>query len=187
MDKAYTADEIESLFREFISKELMVVLLFLSNVTTIQLLIHDGDGCRQLAEVQVHRENEKIISDSIKCVKSLIKINKEDDSSSQTWQLFHSQTKDHRALMSHLAQVLDEAESKVLKDLAADKLLPNMSLAFPLGHYDTKVIRSNLFTFLPLPIPTGFPCNIHALFALAPDRQRLANLNENCMKGSRDR
>ncbi|KAA1478276.1 hypothetical protein DENSPDRAFT_741097, partial [Dentipellis sp. KUC8613] len=35
-----------------------------------------------------------------------------------------------------------------------------------------------LFTYLPLPLKTGLPAHIHALFALTPDRQHLRNAEE---------
>ncbi|KAK0502390.1 hypothetical protein EDD18DRAFT_1048553, partial [Armillaria luteobubalina] len=44
-----------------------------------------------------------------------------------------------------------------------------------------------LFTYLPLPIRTGFPCHVHGLFALTQSRQNLTNKTEiGIVRGSDD-
>ena len=40
------------------------------------------------------------------------------------------------------------------------------------------VTGGRLFTFLPLPLKTGFPAHVHALFALTQSRQNLHNSGE---------
>lgn len=61
--------------------------------------------------------------------------------------------------------------------LKEHKLLPTVGLATSLK-YSGQQNSGRLFTYLPLPIPTGFPVHIHALFALTSSRQSLRNPRE---------
>ena len=68
-----------------------------------------------------------------------------------------------------------------------EKLTATVALAIqtdilPGGHS----APGRLFTHLPLPSGTNYPCNIHAPFALTVDRQALRNENEKFVKGSDD-
>jgi hypothetical protein len=53
--------------------------------------------------------------------------------------------------------------------LAADKLSPIVELALPL---DGAPIGGSLYTLLPLPIETGFPVHVNAVFALTSESAR---------------
>ena len=68
--------------------------------------------------------------------------------------------------------------------LTADKLSPIVELAMPL---DGAPIGGSLYTLLPLPIETGFPVHVNAVFALTPDRQSLKNIAEAGTLQSRER
>jgi sacsin len=74
------------------------------------------------------------------------------------------------------------ASEKVLKK---HKLRADVGLAFPLNSIGPDA--GQLFTFLRLPIKTGFPAHIHSLFSLTPSRQNLRPHGENgIVKGSDD-
>ncbi|EEB88370.1 hypothetical protein MPER_13829, partial [Moniliophthora perniciosa FA553] len=49
-----------------------------------------------------------------------------------------------------------------------------------------KFSAGRLFTFIPLPLSTGFPVHVHGLFALTPSRQHLRNNSEHVVKQSDD-
>ena len=57
-------------------------------------------------------------------------------------------------------------------------MIPDVSLAIPLSIATQAETGGRLFTFLPLPLKTGFPTHIHAPFALTQSRQYLRNSGE---------
>ena len=69
--------------------------------------------------------------------------------------------------------------------MEAEKLTATVALAMQTGVLPDAPGR--LFTYLPLPSGTDYPCNIHAPFALTLDRQTLRNEKEvGLVKGSDD-
>jgi hypothetical protein len=111
----------------------------------------------------------------------------------RSWRILRASF-DEQKSVQELKRRFDGDPSAVLDK---NKLVPDVGLAIPLG--GTRVSRSRdsqlgdvadseagagagreetgivgrLFTFLPLPIQTDFPCHVHALFALKQDRQGL--------------
>ncbi|KAI0311764.1 hypothetical protein OF83DRAFT_1068263, partial [Amylostereum chailletii] len=63
-------------------------------------------------------------------------------------------------------------------------MTPQVGLAAPL---DGPSDSGRLFTFLPLPISTGYPCSINGTFALTVDRQHLLNPEEQVAERSHDK
>jgi hypothetical protein len=186
-----TPKVIERMFSDFIAKELPVVMLFLSNLSLIELLVRDDDGYKSIAKAYIKRSECTEIEEKMTYSKIVVTmVRGEGENSSETthkWNLFHGgiSEKDAASLLSkRLDRIVDTSE------LAEEKMLPEISLAFPAepfsvedGEPDTTM---SLFTFLPLPIPTNFPAHVHALFALTSDRQNLLNLNETRSETSRD-
>jgi hypothetical protein len=188
--QAFTVNDIKEMFSEFVAKELAVVLLFLSNLSSIELLVRDDNGCKHLASVEIDRSNGSHIEETIAYSKSIVTVLKGEHESSRrityAWNLFHGSISEDDA-----AGLLSKRLGRAIKtsNLSEEKMLPEIALAFPTAPFgvgDGEIHRMGLFTFLPLPIPTEFPCHVHALFALTPDRQKLLNPNETRLKGSRD-
>jgi len=73
--------------------------------------------------------------------------------------------------------------------LSTHKLRAAIGLAIPLSILTPQGGHSGrLYTYLPLPLPTGFPVHIHSLFALTQSRQNLRNREEKgLVRGSADR
>jgi hypothetical protein len=72
--------------------------------------------------------------------------------------------------------------------LSAHKLWPNVDIAIPLSIITKDEDSGRLYTYLPLPLPTGFPAHINSLFALTQSRQHLRNHEEKgLVRGSTDR
>ena len=68
-----------------------------------------------------------------------------------------------------------------------EKLTATVALAIQTGvSSEGRHDPGRLFTYLPLPSDTNYPCNIHAPFALTVDRQTLRNEKEGVHKGSDD-
>jgi sacsin len=66
----------------------------------------------------------------------------------------------------------------VTQKILAEKMASDVGLAFPIDS-DAKPDIGRLFTYLPLPMHTGFPCHINCLFALTSSRQHLVNDEDN--------
>ncbi|KAJ7578057.1 hypothetical protein C8J56DRAFT_869498 [Mycena floridula] len=186
---AVVAESMHDYFVKFIAEELELAMLFLKNITSIQLkeVTSEGDII-DLAEVQIQdpeiarkrsfiRGADTIRSETFKCP---IIFRSQERAMTTTWRIFHSIQSREEAARVMGARLSYSVEERLLED----KLFAHVALAFPL---DGPRIDGRLFTLLPLPIPTDFPLHIHSIFALTPDRQSLRNRAEKGFnKGSRE-
>jgi hypothetical protein len=95
-------------------------------------------------------------------------------STSRSWRIFEATYPDSEAA-DLVSNRLGYDVGPVLRQ---EKLLPKVGIAMPLLHQPTAAHSGRLYTYLPLPLSTGFPCHVHGLFALTPDRQHLRNGEE---------
>ncbi|KAJ7578039.1 hypothetical protein C8J56DRAFT_1170787 [Mycena floridula] len=172
--------EIQTLFTEFIKKEMDITLLFLKNLTSIELREVDAKG-KVTVHAKVEIDDKKIISKrqlprrvSGGCTTNFtLTISTTLGSKTatrRTWRVHHAISDNAVVQEKMLKRVFYEAS-----DLADNKLIAHVAIAYPL---DGTPIQGRLFTALPLPIFTGFPVHIHGIFALTPDRQSLRNSQE---------
>ncbi|KAJ6531646.1 hypothetical protein DFH09DRAFT_1183014 [Mycena vulgaris] len=174
--------EIQTLFNEFVQKELSVVMLFLKHIRFICLKIIDSDG------VETFVGSAEIPDTSISEKRAF---SRTDDAREETFTCTVTTKASHAPPVSKGWRILHTVQSKsdtltALNDrlgykieatlLAKDKLFSHVALAFPLNHDES--LDGRLFTLLPLPIHTGFPVHIHAILALTQDRQSLRNIEE---------
>jgi hypothetical protein len=169
---------VRQLLQDFISEELNIAMLFLTNISSIEIYEVNNEGRKRLAHAELSKDPLERLNISgadamtYQCrISTLIAgANVIEDS----WRIFHASF-----LQSHSISILsDRINNDVSGVLTMQKLSPKVALAMPLS---AKQITSNsgrLFTYLPLPLHTGFPCHIHGLFALTPDRQHLRNSEE---------
>jgi sacsin len=166
--------KIRQLFDDFIKEEIDIVLLFLTHISSIEMYEVDDQGITRLASVELvksasdsqdantttYRSNVKVTTDILGCV-------------SQSWRVLCASYPDSEAatiLSERLGYDVDPA-------LKRQKLVPNIAIAMPLP-LPSSTPSGRLYTYLPLPLSTGFRCHIHGLFALTPDRQHLRNGEE---------
>jgi hypothetical protein len=169
---------IRELFHDFVRDELKIVLLFLKNVRSVVLREVDNEGSRELASVKIERGEERPLKDtsgfgvaSVLCSQVTTMI--EGIQQTCDWNIINYHDNQER-IASELSRRLDIDARGTLR---SKKLQPDVALAFPIDVSNNST-RGRLFTFLPLPIYTAFPCHIHGLFALTPDRQHLVNAEE---------
>ncbi|KAG9010519.1 hypothetical protein FRB94_010285 [Tulasnella sp. JGI-2019a] len=187
-----SVEDVDIMFKDFIKRELREVMLFLKNITNINLykVGSDGDGkpklvARAWIEVPVtplRSLNRSRVEES--CTYELcIRVEDGDESMSRSWILTQFVENDQITQKVMAARCGD----KLLHLMDSEKLFPHVALAYPIhdaiptGH----PIQGKLFTLLPLPIITGFPLHIHAIFALTSSRQSLRNLHD-VAAGSRE-
>ena len=171
--KAIDKQQIKDLFDQFISSaEMDISLLFLSHLTSIEFYEIDDECSTLLSRVRVTREmSESFEESTIGTAAANVQTHRAQvvcsgpQASAQAWRILH---------VSFPESIAEEIISKRASHstsavLSKNKLSSNVAVAFPLSNRTV----GRLFTFLPLPIPTGFPCHIHGLFALNQNRRGL--------------
>lgn len=188
--KSVDAREIRQLFEDFIKEELDIELLFLKNVGTIEIHEIDWKGNRvciakaSVTKAPLNETKDEHIT-TFKCTVAVEtptrgKVEKQ-------WRVVYSQFPSDHA--STLLATRSPGADDVQGVLAKHKLRPEIGMAFqiPLSN-NRREDSGRLFTYLPLPIRTGFPAHVHGLFALTQSRQHLANSGEvGLVRGSDDR
>lgn len=184
-EKTVSPHEIRCLFQDFIDGEINMSMLFLQHLRSIDVsLIHDGGKEEEhLASCTI--ENTQDIRDS--AVERVVRV-----------VLPPCFPYEERWVVSHQSSPLDEA-AQLLRQrvgsvcdtaLQEHKLRPDVGIAFPLPNSPALPnVESigRLFTFLRLPIETGFPLHVHGCFALTTSRQNLRNRDDNgVVRGSTD-
>jgi hypothetical protein len=173
--KIVHADEISKLFHDFITEEMDISLLFLQNITSLEVYEVDEQGKSTcLATSVISRSASSACGDGNKTYKSFVTRNSQGKETEKVWRLLHCPFSQEEAV-AHLKKRRIDNPSSTLKE---HKLIPNVSLAVPLSITTLPETGGRLFTFLPLPLKTGFPAHVHALFALTQSRQHLRNSGE---------
>ncbi|KAF6756618.1 hypothetical protein DFP72DRAFT_893244 [Ephemerocybe angulata] len=183
-EKIVKPEEIRRLFHDFIDGEIDIAMLFLRHLRSIDFIIIDKDGHeKRLASCTLDIETG-VVSD---VVKKRARVHPEGaQSREQEWLIVHRCPPPEEALDRLRSSVGTSCENALTKH----KLVPDIGIAFPLPREPDSPLESDigrLFTFLRLPIETGFPAHVHACFALTPSRQNLRNRVDNgIVRGSED-
>ncbi|KAJ7475161.1 hypothetical protein B0H11DRAFT_2034382 [Mycena galericulata] len=186
--KAVDATEIRQLFEDFVREEIGISLLFLKNITSVEVHEVDAHGDRRcLAKSSIQKSEgaswttDKDRHTTLKCsvtVETPLLGHVE-----KTWRIVHSFFPEGIST-SLLAMRLGQDPRPIL---AKHKLLSEMAIAIPMSILTKEENSGRLFTYLPLPLKTGFPGHVHALFALTQSRQNLNNGGEiGIVRGSED-
>ncbi|KAK0187120.1 hypothetical protein F5146DRAFT_1063566 [Armillaria mellea] len=185
-NKVVTSEEIRTLFRDFIEEELDVSLLFLKHVSRIEIHEIDEQGTRTfLAGVSISKGSFSQWAEDGSHITFIETINITSPSRNDaiTWRILQSSF-DETTSASLISYRLGR---DVRPLLSKHKLVPSISLAVPMSIVTAEQTSGRLFTYLPLPIRTGFPCHVHGLFALTQSRQNLTNKTEiGIVRGSDD-
>lgn len=176
--EATPASEIKQLLEGFGQNELEEAILFLKNISTIEIHHISSSGQEYFigrASIDPRSTSSgTLFTRQVKCETPV------GNSRSRTWRFSTSLTDS-----STTAQIMSRTLGyDIGEELTKEKLVANIELAIPLGGPS---IQGRLFTLLPLPIKTGFPLHFNATFALTPDRQSLKNVEEAGLPESRER
>ncbi|KAF9050843.1 hypothetical protein BDZ89DRAFT_1057267 [Hymenopellis radicata] len=158
---------IRTLFDNLIAQELEDILLFLNHVTSVEVYDIAANGkVSQLARVAVYKEP---------CVQSGPHSSTACNVTSQRASQNEVTTR-WRVVRSQYGQ--DYTSSFNQGFLERHKMRPEMGVAVCLSPGSSNKHRGRLYTYLPLPVITGFPIHVHGLFALVQSRQDLRNAKE---------
>jgi len=169
-------DDIAYLFRQFISEELGVTFLFLQSLQHLEIHDVSEEGVsRCLATLSIDRShnNSAIVNTFVHSMRE-----------QRNWRVMLCPFEKEEAI-ALLSQKFTVDPTTILKE---HKLLPSIGIATVMDRTTQEKASGRLFTYLPLPISTGFPVHLHALFALTQSRQNLRNAKEiGVVPGSADR
>lgn len=180
-------DKMRQLFQDFIDDELAICMLFLTSVFSIELWEVDEHGrktCLANAELTESDLTKDDIADSVRTTyRCNVRVTQSDGvESSQDWRILQASYSDTGAADLLSARLGYDATPT----LSSQKLRPEVAVAMPFPIFPNQA-HGRLYTYLPLPLSTGFPCHIHGLFALTPDRQHLRNGEETGVVEGADR
>ncbi|KAJ7217098.1 hypothetical protein GGX14DRAFT_602035, partial [Mycena pura] len=186
---AVNPPEIEGLFRDFVERELSVVMLFLKHIRCIclKMILPDGQekffGSAEIPDLSIAEKrkfsrNAGARQETFRCAIDVTSVNPITGTTvvaSQDWRIYHA-VRSTDATSTFISGKLGYCVGSKLAD---DKLFSHVALAFPIDlNHPPSQFNGRLFTLLPLPIHTSFPVHLHAILALTQDRQSLRNIEE---------
>lgn len=180
-------DKMRQLFQDFIDDELAISMLFLTSISSIELWEVDERGrktCLANAELTKSAFTRDDIADGVRTTyRCNVRVSKSEAVElSQDWRILQASYSDTGAADLLSARLGYDATPT----LSSQKLRPEVAVAMPFPIFPDHA-HGRLYTYLPLPLSTGFPCHIHGLFALTPDRQHLRNGEETGVVEGSDR
>ncbi|KAA1478287.1 hypothetical protein DENSPDRAFT_663492 [Dentipellis sp. KUC8613] len=181
-DQPVDAGQVEELLHEFIRHQVSEVLLFLTHVECIEIREINKDGVsRLLSRTTARRVRFTPSSDKTgmaleqhTCTIDVDTSVEMSTAASRSWRVLHGLLPESEAVASLKQRCPGHNVQRILRE---QKLQAKAGLAFPLDQASHSM-KGTLFTYLPLPLQTGLPAHVHAVFALTTDRQHLRNAEE---------
>ncbi|KAG8987990.1 hypothetical protein FRB90_003029, partial [Tulasnella sp. 427] len=182
-----TVADARKMFNDFIAKELPEAMLFLKNLVEIKLVEINESGDETLLataklenadDVPSHRNNDRAKQGGISHHTIDIKLQVGSAPPVTRKWIVTNFVERNDSAVGYMAERLKRSRNEVQESMTADKLLPQVGLAFPLPQHGASLVSNfhgRLFTLLPLPIITSFPLHINGVLALVSSRQNLRN------------
>ncbi|KAF8647800.1 hypothetical protein AX16_006543 [Volvariella volvacea WC 439] len=179
-----TIEGIRTLFKSFITNELDIILLFLRNVTRIEVVEvgEDGRGILLGRAMLTKSTNPPAVSRAATYLSSsslfdYLVVSFDQPEHRTTWRSYR-RTYDRRYVSNILSSRLCRSAEQLEQDLRQDKLVAEVALAYCLD--PNLIVNGRLFASLPLPesISPKIPTHVHGNFALTSDRQHLKNFDQ---------
>ena len=174
--KTVSPQEVEDHFQAFVQKEMDICLLFLSSLQSVEFwVIREGDttpsriALSSITPVVDASPNNIVLSRQVETTLY------SSPSHGKDWLIrWHSVPNSESQ-----DQLSTRIGCDVRSTMEVEKLVATVALAIQTSvSPDGCCAPGRLFTYLPLPSDTNYPCNVHAPFALTIDRQTLRNENE---------
>ena len=183
--KTVSCQEIEGHFQTFAQTEMDICLLFLSSLLSIEFwVIREGETIPSRIALSNITPAADSSRDDIATSRRVETALYSEPGQGKDWLIrWHS-------IPNSVSQV--QLSTRINCDVGptmeAEKLTATVALTIQTGaSLDGNSAPGRLFTYLPLPSDTNYPCNIHAPFALTIDRQTLRNeKEEGLIRGSDD-
>ncbi|OCH87991.1 hypothetical protein OBBRIDRAFT_117037 [Obba rivulosa] len=184
--EVHSPDEIRRLLKDFVKQELKDVMLFLSHLESVEVheLFDKRDVLLGKASIVRDAPTHKASGNLAHTCRITVDLGRPGVlAATQKWRIVQTSIPSDACIKE--LSIRFNSSYDIASRLEKEKLYGDISMAIPLPL--TGEMNGRLFTYLPLPVCTGFPCHIHALFALTDSRQNLRNISEiGVLKGSRD-
>lgn len=176
-DQVVRGEVISKLFKEFVDQELNISCLFLNNINCIEIHEIAPTGVTSVLAKMIISRSEPINSTTT----ATIHVNTNRVTTTKEWHIVQSNfSRDE--VVRLLIQQPGSNPSIMDNVLQTTKISPEVKIAVDI----TSATRGRLFSFLPLPIFTGFPVHVHALFGIDSSRANLRRDSVGLASGSRD-
>ncbi|KAI0072310.1 hypothetical protein K474DRAFT_411060 [Panus rudis PR-1116 ss-1] len=160
--KVLVPSEIKELLEEFAREEIGIAMLFLSHISTIEIMEVDERGTHLIARATVSREpvlaTDAVFAQATCSV--VVEYGTDSTQDVKNWVLTHAQFAEDDCAKELSRRLNRDA----MPGLKREKLNAAVSLATP-SPLEART-DGRLFTYLSLPLTTNFPMHVHALFAL---------------------
>ncbi|KAI0739602.1 hypothetical protein C8Q80DRAFT_1274667 [Daedaleopsis nitida] len=188
--------KIRKLLIDFAQTELHMVMLFLTHLSSIEIREIDRHG--QVTVLAIATASSRPCGAPVHSDPSAIFGLETREISVSSYSTVRSGFTDSREwvvvrtsfpvdeCVDRLSAVFANDSERVQRELGREKLRPDIALAFPKSASHAASLTGRLFTFLPLPLETGFPCHIHGIFSLTDSRQNLRNPSETILAETAD-
>ena len=174
-DQVVTSEIMSKLFEEFMDQEMGISCLFLNNIECIEIHVIAPTGVSNLLASMV-------ISRSVGSAE--VRLDRYQHSENKKWHIMRSNFSRDEAINMFQKQLgYDSTIDRILHDA---KFSPEVKIALDITGTGTSTTRGRLFSFLPLPIFTGFPVHVHALFGIDASRTNLRRDSVGLASGSWD-
>lgn len=180
-DQVVPSEVISKLLQEFMDQEMEVSCLFLNNINCIEIHEISPSGISTLLAKMVVSRSDPVSSTIFTTV---VQLDRRNQVARKEWHIVESDFPRDEAI-NMLLQLPGYSLSTIDGMLQGTKFSPEVKIAVDITT-DTKPTRGRLFTFLPLPIFTGFPVHIHASFGIDASRTNLRRDSVGLASGSRD-
>ena len=182
--KTISCQEIEDHFQTFVQTEMDICLLFLSSLQSIEFwVIRDGENVPSRVALSSITPAAGSSHHDIAISRRVETTLYSNPSHEKDWLIRWHSVPDSEA-QDQLSTRINQDVRSTIKE---EKLTATVALAIQTCvSAEGCHTPGRLFTYLPLPSGTSYPCNIHAPFALTADRQTLRNEKEELHKGSDD-
>ena len=167
---------ISDLFKEFIDQELEISCLFLKNIKCIEIYDITPTATSSLATMTITR-----VPLHSTLSKATVELNRNQGSVKKEWLIIEKSFPRDETVKILLQQPGYDITT-VTRTLQGAKFSPEVKIAVDV----TSEIRGRLFTHLPLPVFTGFPVHVHALFGIDTSRAHLRRASVGLTPGSQD-
>ena len=159
-NEATAVSEIKQLLEGFGQNELEEAILFLKNISTIEIRHISSSGKEYfVGRVTIDQRNTStgaLFTRQVNCEAPVGK---------RSWRFSIS----HVGKSTAARYISTRVGYDIGDELNKEKLVADVELAIPVNG---PAIQGRLFTLLPLPIKTGFPLHFNAAFALTPEPEK---------------
>lgn len=169
-DQVVQSNLISKLFQEYMDQEMDISCLFLNNINCIEIYEIAPTGVPTLLAKMVISRSDPVSSTMFTAA---VQLDRNQVHERKEWHIVQSDIP---------RDITSRSGGSTAGVLHGAKKSPEVKIAVDI----TRPTRGRLFSFLPLPIFTGFPVHVHASFGIDASRANLRRYSVGLASSSRD-